>query len=166
MWYSSRMYIRVQYIQGIFQSRLSTADYALVTSNLHNNDSLVTWTVIRMTAAKFKPLIFSESGSALSNVGNSLILMILDDFCLLPAWFCYAIIKVWLYPIILPAYNISTRTAQKIHLLTINPSIVAFVSQQKCRRAGEDRQFFQGRLPEMLLTDVGLSSLKLFCCSH
>jgi hypothetical protein len=36
-----------------------------------------------MTAAKFKPLIFSVSGFALSNVANILIFMILDDFCLL-----------------------------------------------------------------------------------
>jgi hypothetical protein len=48
----------IQYIQGLFQSRLGTADYALVTSSLHNNDSLVTGTVIHMTAAKFKPHIF------------------------------------------------------------------------------------------------------------
>jgi hypothetical protein len=38
-----------------------------------------------MTAAKFKPLIFSVSGFALSNVMNNCIFMILDDFCLLPA---------------------------------------------------------------------------------
>jgi hypothetical protein len=38
---------------------LGTADYALVTRGLHYNDSLVTLTVIHMTAAKFKPLIFS-----------------------------------------------------------------------------------------------------------
>jgi hypothetical protein len=82
----------MQYIQGPFQSRLGTADYALVTSNLHYNDSLDTWTVIHMTAAKFKPLIFSVSGFALSNEAN--IFMILDDFCLLPAWFCYVFINV------------------------------------------------------------------------
>jgi hypothetical protein len=84
----------IQYIQGLFQSRLSTADYALVTSSLQNNDSLVTWTVIHMTASKFKPLIFSVSGFALSNVSNIFIFMILDDFSLLPAWFCYLIINV------------------------------------------------------------------------
>jgi hypothetical protein len=50
---------------------LGTADYALVTSSLRNNDGLVTWTVIHMTAAKFKPLIFSVSGFALSNVANN-----------------------------------------------------------------------------------------------
>jgi hypothetical protein len=49
----------IQYIKGLFQSSLSTAHYALVTSSLHYNDSLDTWTVIHMTAAKFKPLIFS-----------------------------------------------------------------------------------------------------------
>jgi hypothetical protein len=44
------------YIQGLFQSRLGTADYAQVTSSLLYNDSLVTWTVKHMTAAKCKPL--------------------------------------------------------------------------------------------------------------
>jgi hypothetical protein len=82
----------IQYIQGLFQSRLSTADYALVTSSLHYHNSLDTWTVVHMTATKFKPPIFSVSGFALSSVAN--IFMILDDFCLLPAWFCYVIINV------------------------------------------------------------------------
>jgi hypothetical protein len=48
------MYIRY------LQSRLGTADYALVTSSLHCNDSLVTCTVVHMTAAKFKPLTFAN----------------------------------------------------------------------------------------------------------
>jgi hypothetical protein len=48
----------MQYIQDLFQSRLGTADYALVTSRLHYMDSLDTWTVVHMTAAKFKPLTF------------------------------------------------------------------------------------------------------------
>jgi hypothetical protein len=73
----------IQYIQGHFQSRLGTAHYALVTSSLHYNDSLDTLTVIHMTVAEFKPLTFSVSGFALSNVANILIFMILDDFCLL-----------------------------------------------------------------------------------
>jgi hypothetical protein len=92
VWHSSRMY--VQYIQGLFQSRLGTADYALVTSSLHNNDSIVACTLLHMTAAKFKPLTFSVSGFALSNVANIFIFMILDDFCLLPTWFYYVIINV------------------------------------------------------------------------
>jgi hypothetical protein len=58
----------IQYIQSLFQYRLGTADYALLTSSLHYNDSLVTWTVVHMAAAKFKPLIFSVSGFALSTV--------------------------------------------------------------------------------------------------
>jgi hypothetical protein len=66
----------IQYIQGLFQSKLGTADYALVISSLHYNDSLVTWTIIHMTAAKFNPLIFSVSGFALSNVSDILIFMI------------------------------------------------------------------------------------------
>jgi hypothetical protein len=80
---------------GLVQSRLGTADYVLVTSSLHYNDSLDTRTVIHMTAAKFEPLIFSVSGLALSRETN--IFMILHDFCLLPARFCYVIIYVRRY---------------------------------------------------------------------
>jgi hypothetical protein len=47
-----------------------------------------------MTATKFKPLIFSVLGFALSNVANIFIFMNLDDFCLLPARFCYLIINI------------------------------------------------------------------------
>jgi riboflavin transporter FmnP len=83
-----------QYIQGLFQSRLGTADYALVTSSLHYHGSLDTWMVVQMTADKFKSLIYSVSGFALSNLANIFIFVILDGFCLLPAWFCYVIIDV------------------------------------------------------------------------
>jgi hypothetical protein len=47
-----------------------------------------------MTAAKFKPLIFSVSVFALSNIAYIFIFMILVDFCLLLALFCYVIINV------------------------------------------------------------------------
>jgi hypothetical protein len=73
----------IEYMQGLFQPRIGTAYYALVTSSLHYNDSLDTWTVVHMTASKFKPLIFPVSGFDLSNVANIFIFMILDDFCLL-----------------------------------------------------------------------------------
>jgi hypothetical protein len=59
------------------------------------NGSLVTWRVVSLTAAKFKPLIFSTSGFDLSYIANMFILMILYDFCLLPALFCYMVIYVW-----------------------------------------------------------------------
>jgi hypothetical protein len=59
------------------------------------NGSLVTWTVVSLTTAKFKPLIFSMSGFTLSNTTNMFVLMILYDFCLLPAQFCYIIIHIW-----------------------------------------------------------------------
>jgi hypothetical protein len=49
---------------------VDTADYALVTSSLHYNNSLDARTAIHMAAAKFKPLIFSVSGFALSNVAK------------------------------------------------------------------------------------------------
>jgi hypothetical protein len=67
--------------------------YLLVTYLVYHG-SLDTWTVVHMTAAKFEPLIFSVWGLALSNETNIFIFMILDDFCLLPAWFCYVIINV------------------------------------------------------------------------
>jgi hypothetical protein len=53
------------------------------------NGSLVTWTVVSLTTAKFKPLTFSTSGFTLSYTANIFILMILYDFCLLRAQFCY-----------------------------------------------------------------------------
>jgi hypothetical protein len=67
----------IQYIQGLFQSRLGTADYALVTSSSLYHRSLDTWTVVLMTAAKFKPLIFwidslkSQSQSHVTTDGQS-----------------------------------------------------------------------------------------------
>jgi hypothetical protein len=53
------------------------------------NGSLVTSTVISLTTAKFKCLIFSMSGFALSYTENMFILIILYDFCWLPAQFYY-----------------------------------------------------------------------------
>jgi hypothetical protein len=50
------------------------------------NDSLVTWTVVSLTASKFKPLILIVCGSFnLSRVANICIVVILYDGCLLPA---------------------------------------------------------------------------------
>jgi hypothetical protein len=49
---------------------------------LFYNGSLVTWTVVSLTTAEFKPLIFSVSGFALTYTTNMFILMILYDFCL------------------------------------------------------------------------------------
>jgi hypothetical protein len=46
--------------------------------------SLDTWTVVQMTAAKFKSLIFSVLGFALSDIANIIIFMILNYFCLIP----------------------------------------------------------------------------------
>jgi hypothetical protein len=58
------------------------------------NGSLVTWTVVCFPAAMFKPLVFSMSDFALSYVENMFILMILYDFCLLPAKFSYIIVHI------------------------------------------------------------------------
>jgi hypothetical protein len=45
------------------------------------NGSLITWTVVSLIIAKFKPLIISVSGFALSYTANMFILIILYDFC-------------------------------------------------------------------------------------
>jgi hypothetical protein len=58
------------------------------------NDSLVTW-FVSLTTAKFKPLIFSGSGFALSYAANMVILMILYDLCLLSAQFFYITEYIW-----------------------------------------------------------------------
>jgi hypothetical protein len=58
------------------------------------NGSLVTWTVVRLTTAKFIPLIFFMSDFNLSYTANMFILMILYDFCLSLAQFCYIIVYI------------------------------------------------------------------------
>jgi hypothetical protein len=59
------------YTQGLFQSHLGTAHYALlITSSSRRHGSLDTCTDVHMAAAKFKPHIFSVLGSVLSNIGN------------------------------------------------------------------------------------------------
>jgi hypothetical protein len=45
------------------------------------NGCLVTWTAVRLTAAKLKPHIFSVSGFVLSDVANICIFMILYGLC-------------------------------------------------------------------------------------
>jgi hypothetical protein len=82
----------LNYIQVLCQYRLCKADHAYLT--LCYNGSLVTWTVVSLPAAKFKPLIFSMSRFALSNAANMFNLMTLYDFCLLPAQFCYIIVHI------------------------------------------------------------------------
>jgi hypothetical protein len=62
--------VSIQYVQGLCQSRLSTADYALLLVAFATTAVLDTSTVVCLTAAKFKPLVFPVSGFALSNVAN------------------------------------------------------------------------------------------------
>jgi hypothetical protein len=61
---------------------------------LFYNGKLATWTVVSLTTAKFKSLIFSISGFALSYPAITYIPIILYDFCLSPAQFCYIIVLV------------------------------------------------------------------------
>jgi hypothetical protein len=58
------------------------------------NGILVTWTVVSLTIAKFKPLLFSMSGFALSYTATMFILTILYDFCLSLAQFRYIIVYI------------------------------------------------------------------------
>jgi hypothetical protein len=61
----------MQYIQGLFQSRFGTADYALVTSSLHYHDSLDTRTVVHMTAPSLSLVsVFALSKVAKNSKGN------------------------------------------------------------------------------------------------
>jgi hypothetical protein len=64
---------------------VSTGFTEQIMPNLHilcYNGSLVTWTVVSLTTAKFRPLTFSMSGFAFSYTANTFILMILYEFCL------------------------------------------------------------------------------------
>jgi hypothetical protein len=53
----------IQHIQGLCHSRLST-DHSLPFSSSYYNGSLVSWTVLHLIAAKFKPLIFLSAWTA------------------------------------------------------------------------------------------------------
>jgi hypothetical protein len=80
------------------KSSVSTGSGEQIMPILHSlcyNGSLVTWTVVSLTISKFKPFMFSVSGFALSYTANMFILMILYDFCLFRAQFCYIIVYIW-----------------------------------------------------------------------
>jgi hypothetical protein len=85
-------------IYNIYKSSVSTGSAKQIMPILfilHYNSSLVTSMVISLTIIKFKTLIFSVSGFALSYTTNIFILIILHDFYLSPAEFCYIIIYLW-----------------------------------------------------------------------
>jgi hypothetical protein len=82
----------------IYQSSVSpgfTEQIISILLTLCYNSISVTWMVISLTTVKFRPLRFSLSVFALSYAANMLILMILYDFCLLTALFCYIIVYIW-----------------------------------------------------------------------
>jgi hypothetical protein len=96
--YHTQHVIKNSPICTIYKSSASPGFAKQVLSNiliLCYNGSLVTWTVLSLTTAKFKPLIFSISGFTLSYTANMFILKILHDFCLLLAEFCYIIVYIW-----------------------------------------------------------------------
>jgi hypothetical protein len=76
---------------------VSTGFTEQIMPNIHilcYNVNLVIWTVVSLTIAKFKPLIFSVSGFTFSYTSNMFILMILCDFRLSPAKFYYIIVHI------------------------------------------------------------------------
>jgi hypothetical protein len=81
------------------------------------NGSLVIWTVVRLTTAQFKPLICSISGFAMSYTANMIVLMILYDFCLLPAQLCYSIYRICVYIYIyIYICSVCIRLYNRIHM--------------------------------------------------
>jgi hypothetical protein len=76
-----------QYIYNIYKASVSPGSVQQIMPYFGShryNGSLDTWTVLFLTAAKFKTLIFSVTAFALSSVANIFVVMILCDFCLLP----------------------------------------------------------------------------------
>jgi hypothetical protein len=82
-------YMYVQYIYKAWRSR--SCDNSCRSCY---NGCLVTWSAIRLTIVKLKPLIFSVSGFSYSDVVNICIFMILYDLYLLPAQFRYLIVNI------------------------------------------------------------------------
>jgi hypothetical protein len=78
-------------IKVLCQFRICKADHAYLTY-LMLQRQLCHLNVTSLTTAKFKPLILSMLGFALSYTVNVFILMILYDFYLLAAQFCYVIV--------------------------------------------------------------------------
>jgi hypothetical protein len=79
----------LKYKYNIYMGPLSVqAQYSRlfpISSSFRYNDNLVTWAVVCLTAAKFKPLILSVPGFTLPSIANIFIIVILYDFCLVPA---------------------------------------------------------------------------------
>jgi hypothetical protein len=73
------------YVYAIYSGPQSAqAQYSRSCSSRYNG-SLDAWTVVRLAAAKFKPLMFSVSGFALPNMADICIFMIFYNSCLLSA---------------------------------------------------------------------------------
>jgi hypothetical protein len=85
------VYTNVQYVQGLLSVLAWHIKSFPNSCSSCYNGHLVTGTVIRLTAAKLKPLIFSVSGFTFSNDSNICIFMILYGLCLLPAQYHYVI---------------------------------------------------------------------------
>jgi hypothetical protein len=79
-----KMYVYTTYTRPLSGQAQYSRKCPIISSSCYNG-SLSTWTVVCLTAAKFKPLIFPVSGFTLFNVANICIFMISYDFCLLPA---------------------------------------------------------------------------------
>jgi hypothetical protein len=73
------------YVYAIYTRPLSTqVQYSRSRQSLRYSSSLDTWTVVRLTATKFKPVMFSVQGFDLAYIADIRIFKILYNFCLLP----------------------------------------------------------------------------------
>jgi hypothetical protein len=93
-------FIENSFFRIIYKSSVSTGfakQIMLIVCILFYNGSLVIWTVVSLTTAKFKRLIFSVSGFALSCTTDIFILMILYDFRVSPAQFFYVVVILYIW---------------------------------------------------------------------
>lgn len=77
-WYDRTFVQYLQYVWGLWQPRLGTADIFPVKGSSCYHGSLDTWTFVPVTAVIFKLITISVSGFAFSNVENIFIFMILN----------------------------------------------------------------------------------------
>jgi hypothetical protein len=96
-YFTHRILLKISSFSTTHKSSVSTAFTEQITPILRilcYNGSLVPWTVVCLTKANFKHLIFSMSGFTLSYISIMFIIMILYDFSLFPTQFCYIMVYI------------------------------------------------------------------------
>jgi hypothetical protein len=125
----SFIYLYKGYASYIHISRGYMKHKRLRTTGLWYDGSLVTWTVVSLTAAKFKSLIFSMSGFSCYDVANICIFVLLYDLCLFPAQSHYVIINTWYLE---SHVQLTDRTAQKTLLPVVLLLLRTCVRKRGC----------------------------------